>query len=345
MKNYLVSIEFFYKISKENYFLTFRIIYILRILRLFRHFSYVKIIKRIIKKTFSTFFWVSFLLILVLFIFSLFGMELFMNKIKTDTFLGFEFNFESFPSAFLSCFNLITLNDWYDMIIIGYMSNYKIAFIVYTLFLVFIGNFIILNLFIALMLEGFENLDQYEIEEKEELENEIYQTLFKNIHPEEFDNNTSPRPERTSKRKKNTKFYNFINQKNKKSNYNINDTIVDDISDIDIEIKSKNKTSYFSKKTQRDDVSIISLYCKSSLFYLGKNNVFRKLCCRIMKNTYFNLMINFFILCSLILLSLETFFERTNKVAKGNLNTFAFIINLGFSFEAFVKIIYSWIYS
>ena len=325
-------------LAENQTFEILKLLIVLRILKLFRYFSYSKVVERMIKKTFSNFISVAFVLLLILFIFSLLGMELFKEfKIQENKFIGIEFNFESFPAAFSTCFNLITLNNWYDMIILGYKFNSKLYYIFYTFSLIFLGNFVILNLFIALMLEGFENLDSYETEKKEEIENEIYQTLFKNIHPDEFESKSN-----SNYLKKSTGFYTFINQRKKDSFENSNSIILEDISDFDSECENaytKLKTFHTKIIKQIDLENLIKEYNSKSLLFFSKNSNLRMFCTELIDHTIFDIFVNFFIICSLIILSLETFNEGFFFKKPKFLNIFVLITNSGFCLESLIKII------
>ena len=84
-------------------------------------------------------------------------------------------NFDSFIDSFIKCFELITLDNWFQNI---FLKNSQLSFtknFLFSISLIIIGNFIILNLFIANMLDGFENINNENVNFMvyEELENDF----------------------------------------------------------------------------------------------------------------------------------------------------------------------------
>ena len=111
----------------------------------------------------------SVLLFLFMFTYALLGMELYANKIKFDQYnnpvdceedkdcLGesLRTNFDSWVNAMITVFILIVGDDWNS-----YMFDYVRATnknsILYFMSLVTLGNLILLNLFLAIILKQFE---------------------------------------------------------------------------------------------------------------------------------------------------------------------------------------------
>ena len=109
----------------------------------------------VVQNTFSKFIYIAFLLFLLIISFAIVGMQLFVGD-KEETFLEQRSNFNSFISAFLSVFQIITLDDWYKVFNLYYPKSTYGTIVSYFFSVIFIGNFIVLNLFIANMLDGFE---------------------------------------------------------------------------------------------------------------------------------------------------------------------------------------------
>ena len=318
-----------------------KIINAFRLSRIFKYYSYAKIITRVAKSTFSSFILIAFMLILVLFLSSLLGIELFRNKINENTFFALQFDFKSFISAFSVCFNLINLNNWYDMVIIGYKTSNRLTFTIFTIVLIFFGNFVILNLFIALMLEGFEDIDLLKKNEMEELENELYNTLFQNIY-NEYNNFSEKKMIQPTEKINKKKFHNFVNsfQDSYKEEDSI-DAILDDISDCDIIIAedSENDEPITMINNFKKQFSLANVPIENTMLLCKKaEKRLQKIFLAILLSSIFNWFIISFIFCSLVLLSIETFYDKSNKTAAVNLQYFALIVNVGFTFEAIIKI-------
>ena len=107
----------------------------------------------------------SILLFLYIFIFTLLGMELFAHKAKLDPDTNYvdlkngespNFNFDNFLNSFSLVFIVLT-NDGTSAIYYNhYRSVSAFGATVYFVALVLIGQKIILNLFVAILLENFD---------------------------------------------------------------------------------------------------------------------------------------------------------------------------------------------
>jgi hypothetical protein len=97
-------------------------------------------------------------------LFVLFGMQIFGNTIEgyPD---GLRSNFDSFWQSNLTLFQCLSGENWTD-VMYGYMEPYPwgapIFFIMWTVF----GNYVLLNLFIAVITENIE-MDSSGLEEKQ----------------------------------------------------------------------------------------------------------------------------------------------------------------------------------
>lgn len=116
----------------------------------------------------------SVVLFLFMFIYSILGMEMFAYKAKYDASGNLDMvsgesidqNFDSFLWSFTTVFVLLTEDDWstvyqlYHVAVGGWRAN------LYFLSLFIIGPRILLNIFLAILMENFENdsLDQQQDE-------------------------------------------------------------------------------------------------------------------------------------------------------------------------------------
>ena len=135
------------------------ILRILRISRLFKVFATsknFKILTRTLLYSLPALVNIISLLFLVVFVFAVVGMNLF-GKVHTDgeIFTTFE-NFGSFGSSMLLMFRVITGEQWNSAMHLLRDDGHTVAVPFFIIFIV-ISNFILLNLFIAVILENFEN--------------------------------------------------------------------------------------------------------------------------------------------------------------------------------------------
>ena len=88
-------------------------------------------------------------------------------------------NFDSFNSAFVMTFQLITMENWFSFFYDALSSDVNEAITAcYFVSWIFIGNFILLNLFLAILLDSFldekseEEIFYGNIEKREKQQNE-----------------------------------------------------------------------------------------------------------------------------------------------------------------------------
>jgi len=107
------------------------------------------------------------LLFLSIFIIVLTGTQLFAGQYTHCNKDYSEGNFDSFGSAFLLVFRVLTLDDWNSLTFGGVEctgGNWVILF--YFLIWMILGNFMLLNLFLAILIRSFEKVKGESVEEK-----------------------------------------------------------------------------------------------------------------------------------------------------------------------------------
>ena len=108
------------------------------------------------------------LMFLFVFIFTLLGTQVFGGKftfMKPGDYL--RYNFDSFEMAFYTVFDILTIENWNNILVSCLRADVP-AFltIVYLISWIFIGNYIFLNLFLAVLLDGFESSDAMQMVEE-----------------------------------------------------------------------------------------------------------------------------------------------------------------------------------
>eukprot|EP01065_Artemidia_motanka_P038546 TRINITY_DN4739_c0_g2_i1.p1 TRINITY_DN4739_c0_g2~~TRINITY_DN4739_c0_g2_i1.p1 ORF type:complete len:1780 (+),score=600.00 TRINITY_DN4739_c0_g2_i1:173-5512(+) len=101
--------------------------------------------------------YISLLLLLEIFIFSILGMQLFEDKFAPEE----RRNYNTLWEAAYSCFVVITGDAWAGVMKEGMTSTGNLACF-YFLVLFLVGNFVIMNVFIAVILGGLGDLDEDE---------------------------------------------------------------------------------------------------------------------------------------------------------------------------------------
>jgi len=115
---------------------------------------------------------VSALMLLLIYIFVLLGMQIFANRLSFDE-LGFPIpigadgwkesevprsNFDSFLWSFVTIFQVLTGEDWNAVLYDCWRAAGPVAWL-YFFFLLVIGMFVVLNLFLAILLSNFSGND------------------------------------------------------------------------------------------------------------------------------------------------------------------------------------------
>jgi hypothetical protein len=136
-----------------------RTLRVLRVARLLRGLQSMQTIIEVIGKTIGSFAYIGLLLLILIFIYVLFGMQLFGGK--------FDFpegkprqNFDSFNNAFLSMFQVLTMENWQATLYACMRTANPAIAAIYLISWIFIGNYILLNLFLAIMLDAFTEVSE-----------------------------------------------------------------------------------------------------------------------------------------------------------------------------------------
>lgn len=97
------------------------------------------------------------LLALFIFIYTLLGMQIFGGALLPESVTGIRQNFDTFFNAVFSVFQLLTVENWND-IETAIMASTSVSYfgIIYIISWIFIGNWILLNLLQAILLDGFD---------------------------------------------------------------------------------------------------------------------------------------------------------------------------------------------
>ena len=169
-----ISFTFEFNVEAGGAISAFRIFRLFRVLKLVKAWKkFQQLIATIIRsiKDVSNF---SVLLFLFIFIYTLLGRELFAHNVKFDeegrysTDVEAESprnNFDSFWNALVTIFIVLTGEQWNRIMYESYLYNQYLA-LAFFISLIIMGQMILLNLFLAILLENF-NID----EQKDSTEN------------------------------------------------------------------------------------------------------------------------------------------------------------------------------
>ena len=130
----------------------FRVFRVLRMMRLLRGLKSMLQIINVIQRSISSFIYLTMLLLLFVFIYALLGMQIFGGGFTVPEVVGtIRYNYDSFLNAFITSFIMLTTENWNTIMFYAFSGTTSQALIVvYFVSCIFIGNWMLLNLFLAL---------------------------------------------------------------------------------------------------------------------------------------------------------------------------------------------------
>ena len=147
-----------------------RTLRVLRVARLLRGMQSMQVIIGVFVRSASSFAYIMMLLFIFLFIYTLLGMQSFGGCLDYPTGKPRD-NFDTFLVGFYSSFQVMSAENWNGNVI-DYMRSPKVMTLTTPLYLIswiFIGNYVLLNLFLAILLDSFLEEDGEEGVDLEEM--------------------------------------------------------------------------------------------------------------------------------------------------------------------------------
>ncbi|XP_062850682.1 voltage-dependent L-type calcium channel subunit alpha-1C isoform X2 [Trichomycterus rosablanca] len=264
----------------------------------------------------------SLLLLLFLFIiiFSLLGMQLFGGKFNFDE--TRRSTFDNFPQSLLTVFQILTGEDWNSVMYDGIMAYGGPSFpgmlvCIYFIILFICGNYILLNVFLAIAVDNLADAESLTSAQKEEEEEKERKKLAR-IASLEKRQNSEKHPIEDEKREEKIEMKS-VTLDGKTSTTKVN---IDDYTDDKNEEKNPYPVNDFPEEDDEEPgmpvgprprpLSDIQLKEKAvpmpearAFFIFSHTNRFRVLCYTIVNHNIFTNLILFFILLSSISLAAE----------------------------------------
>jgi hypothetical protein len=143
----------------------FRTFRVFRIARLLRALQSMQTILGVIGRSYKSFIYITLLMCVFIFIFSLLGMQIYGGRFDYEDGKP-RGNFDSFSIAAITVFQVLTMENWIAVLYDSMRGDInKFIISIYYIAWIFMGNFILLNLFLAILLDSF-------LEEEDENESE-----------------------------------------------------------------------------------------------------------------------------------------------------------------------------
>ncbi|XP_028426004.1 voltage-dependent L-type calcium channel subunit alpha-1C isoform X5 [Perca flavescens] len=266
----------------------------------------------------------SLLLLLFLFIiiFSLLGMQLFGGKFNFDE--TRRSTFDNFPQSLLTVFQILTGEDWNSVMYDGIMAYGGPSFpgmlvCIYFIILFICGNYILLNVFLAIAVDNLADAESLTSAQKEEEEEKERKKLARLASPEKRHANEKP-PLKEEKKKEKIELKSITSDGETNTATKIT---MDDYSGDETEEKNPYPANdYIGDEDDEEPempvgprprpLSDIQLKEKAipmpearAFFVFSHTNQFRVLCHKIVNHNIFTNLILFFILLSSISLAAE----------------------------------------
>ncbi|XP_069663816.1 voltage-dependent L-type calcium channel subunit alpha-1C isoform X6 [Haliaeetus albicilla] len=268
----------------------------------------------------------SLLLLLFLFIiiFSLLGMQLFGGKFNFDEMQTRRSTFDNFPQSLLTVFQILTGEDWNSVMYDGIMAYGGPSFpgmlvCIYFIILFICGNYILLNVFLAIAVDNLADAESLTSAQKEEEEEKERKKLARTASPEKKQEMEKTAVEEETKEEK-IELKSITADGESPPATKIN---VDDYQPNENEEKSPYPTTEAPAEEDEEEPEMpvgprprpmSELHLKekavpmpdaSAFFIFSPNNRFRVHCHRIVNDNIFTNLILFFILLSSISLAAE----------------------------------------
>ena len=350
-------------VSSQLAFLkVFRVFRVVRLTKVLRKLKSMRIIISSITKSLKNVVYIIIILILFIFIFQLLGMSLlYQNN-----------HFKTFLEAFYTTYQILTLENW-DSIFYEIWPMNKFS-IFYFIFWIFIGNYILFNLFISILIQSFSDIDIEEDDITEDIKMErrfilpdyLY-TLKNNLtdinyikihenrkankepmHNALFSSGTASNSKEGLGRYSSSNL-NLVNSSKLsieiddeddelgKDEFSRTTEIKEEMNDVESFDKKYTLIERRMIKWQKINKIFKKNECEDSLYLFSQSNGFRMLCMKLINHPLFDKFILFIIILSTVRLILDTFLSGyIFAVVFDICDTF---FNIIFLFEAVIKII------
>ncbi|XP_071611923.1 voltage-dependent L-type calcium channel subunit alpha-1D isoform X15 [Heliangelus exortis] len=185
----------------------FRCVRLLRIFKVTRHWASLSNLVASLLNSMKSIASLLLLLFLFIIIFSLLGMQLFGGKFNFDETQTKRSTFDNFPQALLTVFQILTGEDWNAVMYDGIMayggpSSSGMIVCIYFIILFICGNYILLNVFLAIAVDNLADAESLNTAQKEEAEEKERK---KNARKESLENKKSEKLEGDQKKPKDSK--------------------------------------------------------------------------------------------------------------------------------------------
>ncbi|TKS77316.1 Voltage-dependent L-type calcium channel subunit alpha-1D CHCACHA1D [Collichthys lucidus] len=281
----------------------FRCVRLLRIFKVTRHWASLSNLVASLLNSMKSIASLLLLLFLFIIIFSLLGMQLFGGKFNFDETVTKRSTFDNFPQALLTVFQILTGEDWNTVMYDGIMAyggpaSSGMVVCIYFIILFICGNYILLNVFLAIAVDNLADAESLNTAQKEEEEAKKRKNSAKDISIDK------QKVELMESKDGETKVpADGLLEEDKESYPAINPQDDDDNNDDLPEVPSGPRPLRMSELTIKEKTPPIP--AGSAFFIFSSTNPFRVLCHKLINHQIFTNLILVFIMLSSVSLAAE----------------------------------------
>uniref|UniRef100_A0A3Q0R0H6 Voltage-dependent L-type calcium channel subunit alpha n=1 Tax=Amphilophus citrinellus TaxID=61819 RepID=A0A3Q0R0H6_AMPCI len=305
-----------------------RCVRLLRIFKVTRHWASLSNLVASLLNSMKSIASLLLLLFLFIIIFSLLGMQLFGGKFNFDETVTKRSTFDNFPQALLTVFQILTGEDWNTVMYDGIMAyggpaSSGMVVCIYFIILFICGNYILLNVFLAIAVDNLADAESLNTAQKEEEEaKKRRNSANPNIVLRQHTIQTVKKPE------------DFIDKTDLYGNLYF--PVCDDGTDNEDlpDVPSGPRPQRLSELTIKEKVPPIPE--GSAFFIFSSTNPFRVFCHKLINHQIFTNLILVFIMLSSVSLAAED--PIRNFSARNIILGYAdYVFTSMFTFEIFIK--------
>ncbi|XP_037832710.1 voltage-dependent L-type calcium channel subunit alpha-1D isoform X7 [Kryptolebias marmoratus] len=314
-----------------------RCVRLLRIFKVTRHWASLSNLVASLLNSMKSIASLLLLLFLFIIIFSLLGMQLFGGKFNFDETVTKRSTFDNFPQALLTVFQILTGEDWNTVMYDGIMAyggpaSSGMVVCIYFIILFICGNYILLNVFLAIAVDNLADAESLNSAQKEEEEAKKRKNSAKDINPDK-------KVEITEDKDGETKVPTEALLQEDKESHSATESPGDDDDDDDdngnlSDVPLGPRPQRLSELTLKEKTPPIPE--GSAFFIFSSTNPFRVFCHKLINHQIFTNLILVFIMLSSVSLAAED--PIRNFSARNIILSYAdYVFTSMFTFEILIK--------
>ncbi|XP_068109760.1 voltage-dependent L-type calcium channel subunit alpha-1D isoform X10 [Hyperolius riggenbachi] len=278
----------------------FRCVRLLRIFKVTRHWASLSNLVASLLNSMKSIASLLLLLFLFIIIFSLLGMQLFGGKFNFDETQTKRSTFDNFPQSLLTVFQILTGEDWNAVMYDGIMayggpSSSGMIVCVYFIILFICGNYILLNVFLAIAVDNLADAESLNTAQKEAAEEKEKK---KSARKESLENKDGEKSDNDRKKAIEAKV--DVDEENEDENQH---TEPDEEGEEEPEVPAGPRPRRMSELNMKEKITPIP---EGSAFFIFSNtNPFRVACHKLINHHIFTNLILVFIMLSSASLAAE----------------------------------------